>query len=108
MDRPRILGCRSPNSTWSPWSRMTVLVSMQTSDTAIELYWKDGMLRSRHGTGPTPHQPHWRMLMARDATMRIVAREIALWSIISIFARDVSGRASVALNAVAVEYPRNK
>ena len=27
---------------------------MQTTDTSIELYWKDGMLRSRHGAGTPP------------------------------------------------------
>jgi cholesterol oxidase len=37
------------------WSeRQAVLLCMQTSDTSIELYWKDGMLRSRHGSGPAP------------------------------------------------------
>jgi hypothetical protein len=45
------------------------------------------------------------MLIARDATTTIVAREIVLSSIISSLARDVSGRASVELNAVAVENP---
>ena len=35
------------------WSeRQLVLLCMQTSDTSIDLYWKDGMLRSRHGIGP--------------------------------------------------------
>ena len=37
------------------WSeRQVILLCMQTSDTSIDLYWKDGMLRSRHGSGPTP------------------------------------------------------
>jgi cholesterol oxidase len=27
---------------------------LQTSDTSIELYWKDDMLRSHHGSGPAP------------------------------------------------------
>jgi cholesterol oxidase len=37
------------------WSeRQVVLLCMQTSDTSIEVYWKDGMLRSRHGSGPSP------------------------------------------------------
>jgi len=37
------------------WSeRQVVLLCMQTSDTSIELYWKDDMLRSRHGSGPAP------------------------------------------------------
>ena len=32
---------------------------MQTPDTSIELYWNDGMLRSRHGAGtpPSTHIP---------------------------------------------------
>ena len=49
-----------------------------------------------------------RMLIARDMTATIVASEIVLSSIISILARDVSGMTSVVLNAVAVEYPRNR
>jgi cholesterol oxidase len=37
------------------WSeRQAVMLCMQTSDTSIELYWKDDMLRSRHGSGPAP------------------------------------------------------
>jgi cholesterol oxidase len=37
------------------WSeRQAVLLCMQTSDTSIELYWKDDMLRSRHGSGQAP------------------------------------------------------
>ena len=47
-----------------------------------------------------------RMLIARDATATIVTSEIVLSSIISALARDVSGRTSVELNAVAVEYAR--
>jgi cholesterol oxidase len=42
------------------WSeRQAVLVCMQTSDTSIELFWKDGMLRSRRGSGtpPSSHIP---------------------------------------------------
>jgi len=46
------------------------------------------------------------MLIARDATTTIVTSENPLSSIISNLARDVSGRASVGLNAVAVENPR--
>ncbi|MCB0225272.1 MAG: GMC family oxidoreductase [Anaerolineae bacterium] len=34
--------------------RQVVLLCMQTSDTSIELYWHDGLLRSRHGSGPAP------------------------------------------------------
>jgi hypothetical protein len=39
--------------------RQAVLLCMQTTDTSIDLYWKDGMLRSRHGTGlpPSTHIP---------------------------------------------------
>lgn len=37
------------------WSeRQAVMLCMQTSDTAIELYWKDDMLRSRHGSSQAP------------------------------------------------------
>jgi cholesterol oxidase len=42
------------------WSeRQIVLLCMQTSDTSIDLYWKDDMLRSRHGSGtpPSTHIP---------------------------------------------------
>jgi hypothetical protein len=44
--------------------------------------------------------------MARDTMTTIVKREIVLSIIINIFARCVSGAASVGLNAVAVLYPR--
>ena len=37
------------------WSERTVvLLCMQTTDTSIDLYWKDGMLRSRPGPGDPP------------------------------------------------------
>jgi cholesterol oxidase len=42
------------------WSeRMATMLCMQTTDTSIELYWHDGMLRSRHGsdTPPPVHIP---------------------------------------------------
>jgi hypothetical protein len=52
------------------------------------------------------HPP--RMLIAREATTTSVESEIELCSIISNFARAVSGKACVGLNAVAVEKPRNK
>ena len=42
------------------WSeRQVVLLCMQTSDTSIDLFWKDDMLRSRHGRGtpPSTHIP---------------------------------------------------
>ena len=64
------------------WSeRMTVLLCMQTSDTAIELYWKDGMLRSRHsgGTPPSTHIP-----VVEDFATRLAQKmhggQAALWS----------------------------
>ena len=49
-----------------------------------------------------------RMLIARDATTRIVASEIKLSNIISSFARGVIGNASVGLNAVAVQKARKR
>ncbi|WP_396276002.1 GMC family oxidoreductase [Glutamicibacter sp.] len=42
------------------WSeRMAVMLCMQTTDTSIDLYWKNGMLRSRQGDGtpPSTHIP---------------------------------------------------
>jgi cholesterol oxidase len=37
------------------WSERTVIMlCMQTTDTSIDLYWKDDMLRSRHGSGQAP------------------------------------------------------
>ena len=42
------------------WSeRSFVALCMQTTDTSIDLYWHDGLLRSRHGSGtpPTVHIP---------------------------------------------------
>jgi cholesterol oxidase len=41
------------------WSERTVIMlCMQTTDTSIELYWHDGLLRSRHGsTPPSVHIP---------------------------------------------------
>jgi cholesterol oxidase len=41
------------------WSERTVIMlCMQTTDTSIELYWDDGLLRSRHGsTAPPVHIP---------------------------------------------------
>jgi cholesterol oxidase len=41
------------------WSERTVIMlCMQTTDTSIELYWHDGLLRSRHGsTAPPVHIP---------------------------------------------------
>jgi len=52
IERPsKVLG-RFDARHWS--ERQVVMLCMQTSDTAIELYWMDGMLRSRHGSGPAP------------------------------------------------------
>ena len=42
------------------WSeRMATMLCMQTTDTSIELYWHDDILRSRHGSGtpPSTHIP---------------------------------------------------
>jgi cholesterol oxidase len=37
------------------WSERTVIMlCMQTTDTSIELYWHDGLLRSRHGSDRPP------------------------------------------------------
>ena len=37
------------------WSeRQVIMLCMQTTDTSIDLYWKDDMLRSRHGSGQAP------------------------------------------------------
>ena len=37
------------------WSeRMAIMLCMQTTDTSIELYWNDDMLRSRQGSGTPP------------------------------------------------------
>jgi cholesterol oxidase len=37
------------------WSERTaVMLCMQTTDTSIDLYWRDGLLRSRQGSGAPP------------------------------------------------------
>lgn len=37
------------------WSERTViLLCMQTTDTSLELFWRDGRLRSRQGRGKPP------------------------------------------------------
>ena len=68
--------------------------------------------RTDHGTMPevpstesagSAHGQLPMMLMARAATTRIVTSETMLSSIINNFAREVIGRASVGLNAVAVQ-----
>jgi cholesterol oxidase len=52
----QVLGFGDPRH-WS--ERMAVLLCMQTTDTSIELYWHDGMLHSRQGSGipPSVHIP---------------------------------------------------
>jgi cholesterol oxidase len=74
----KVLGMDDPRH-WS--ERMVVLLCMQTSDTAIELYWKDGILRSRHssGTPPASHIP-----VVEDFASRLAKKmhggQAALWS----------------------------
>ena len=46
-----VLGFNDPRH-WS--ERSFVALCMQTTDTSIELYWHDGLLRSRHGSGTPP------------------------------------------------------
>ena len=63
------------------WSeRMTNLLCMQTTDTSIELYWKDGMLRSRHGSGQAPpeHIPVVEEFADRLAR-KMHGEEAAMW-----------------------------
>jgi cholesterol oxidase len=52
----KALGVADPRH-WS--ERAAIMLCMQTSDTSIELYWHDGLLRSRHGSGtpPSAHIP---------------------------------------------------
>ena len=47
----QVLGLSDPRH-WS--ERTVVMLCMQTTDTSIELYWHDGLLRSRHGSGTPP------------------------------------------------------
>jgi cholesterol oxidase len=47
----QVLSFDDPRS-WS--ERSFVALCMQTTDTSIDLYWHDGMLRSRQGTGTPP------------------------------------------------------
>ena len=51
-----VLGFADPRH-WS--ERAAIMLCMQTTDTSIELYWHDGILRSRHssGTPPSMHIP---------------------------------------------------
>ena len=52
----QVLGIADPRH-WS--ERAAIMLCMQTTDTSIELYWQDGLLRSRHsaGTRPPVHIP---------------------------------------------------
>lgn len=64
------------------WSeRQVVLLCMQTSDTSIDLYWKDDMLRSRHGIGPAPstHIPVVEAFADRLAR-KMHGEQAALWT----------------------------
>jgi cholesterol oxidase len=45
------LGVSDPRH-WS--ERAAIMLCMQTTDTSIELYWHDGILRSRHSSGARP------------------------------------------------------
>jgi cholesterol oxidase len=47
----QVLGIADPRH-WS--ERAAIMLCMQTTDTSIELYWKDGFLRSRQGSGAPP------------------------------------------------------
>ncbi len=47
----QVLGFNDPRH-WS--ERTVIMLCMQTTDTSIELYWHDGLLRSRHGSGTPP------------------------------------------------------
>jgi cholesterol oxidase len=47
----QVLGLSDPRH-WS--ERSVIMLCMQTTDTSIELYWHDGLLRSRHGSGAAP------------------------------------------------------
>jgi cholesterol oxidase len=50
-----VLGISDPRH-WS--ERTVIMLCMQTTDTSIDLYWKDGLLRSRpSGTPPSVHIP---------------------------------------------------
>jgi cholesterol oxidase len=63
------------------WSeRQIVLLCMQTSDTSIDLYWKDDMLRSRHGGG-TPPSTHIPVVedFANRLAHKMHGEQSALW-----------------------------
>src|ERR1700730_14692086 len=57
VERPAdVLGLGDPRH-WS--ERAAIMLCMQTTDTSIDLYWHDAILRSRHGSGtpPSAHIP---------------------------------------------------
>ena len=57
VKHPReVLGASDPRH-WA--ERTVVMLCTQTTDTSIELYWHDGLLRSRHsdGAAPSVHVP---------------------------------------------------
>jgi len=63
------------------WSeRMMVMLCMQASDTAIELYWKDDMLHSRRGESAPPPQ-HIPVVeeFADRLSKKMHAEETAMW-----------------------------
>jgi cholesterol oxidase len=63
------------------WSeRMMVMLCMQTTDTSIELYWKDGMLHSRKGKGEAPprHIPVVEQFADR-LSKKMKAEQTAMW-----------------------------
>ena len=49
--RPR---CSASATRATGRSGPSIMLCMQTTDTSIELYWHDGLLRSRHGSGTPP------------------------------------------------------
>lgn len=50
-DPARVLGYDDARH-WS--ERTVIMLCSQTTDTSIELYWNDGLLHSRHGSGESP------------------------------------------------------
>jgi cholesterol oxidase len=63
------------------WSeRMMGMLCMQTSDTSIELYWKDDMLHSRKGKGAAPPQ-HIPVVeqFADRLSKKMHSEETAMW-----------------------------
>jgi cholesterol oxidase len=63
------------------WSeRMMGMLCMQTTDTSIELYWKDDMLHSRKGKGQAP-PTHIRVVeqFADRLSKKMKAEQTAMW-----------------------------